>query len=38
MLQISHSNGTLICDDNGRRRWYEELKEQRARDIETGVL
>jgi hypothetical protein len=23
---------------NGRRRWYEELKEQRARDIETEML
>jgi hypothetical protein len=24
--------------NNGRRKWYEELREQRARDIETEML
>ena len=24
--------------NNGKRKWYEELKEQRARDIETEML
>jgi len=23
---------------NGRRKWYEELREQRARDIETEMI
>jgi hypothetical protein len=23
--------------NNGRKKWYEELKEQRARDVETEV-
>jgi hypothetical protein len=26
-----------IKKDNRRRRWYEELKEQTARDIETEI-
>jgi hypothetical protein len=29
---------TNVKRNNGRRKWYEELKEQRARDIETEML
>jgi hypothetical protein len=29
---------TAISRNKGRKKWYEELREQRARDVETEML